>query len=340
MPIILTKELIEKKVSQETLISTYYGVPMQKSLFKAKHRVDRHATVGYYRNAKGRIIVKDFGSDYCGDWIFVVMHKFCCSYEKALMIAANDFGIQKFNELPQTPIKESKIVLDEKKEAIIQVEIRPFQQYELEWWEKYGISEKTLKKFNVFSCKNVFLNGNLFHIETKNQLIFGYYGGIKKGVEKWKIYMPTKRIMKWISNKDKTTLQGASNLPRKGGDFVCITKSLKDVMLLHEFGIPAIAPNSENLFLSEEQLDKLKAKFSHIIVFFDNDLAGLTSMRKIKDQYPELRYLFIPRKYGAKDISDFYKKYGKEKTQQLIDETKQYLWPTEIETKETDMKDK
>lgn len=111
-------------------------------------------------------------------------------------------------------------------------------------------------------------------------------------------------------------------------------------MLLHEFGIPAIAPNSENLFLSEEQLDKLKAKFSHIIVFFDNDLAGLTSMRKIKDQYPELRYLFIPRKYGAKDISDFYKKYGKEKTQQLIDETKQYLWPTEIETKETDMKDK
>lgn len=112
------------------------------------------------------------------------------------MIAANDFGIQKFNELPQTPIKESKIVLDEKKEAIIQVEIRPFQQYELEWWEKYGISEKTLKKFNVFSCKNVFLNGNLFHIETKNQLIFGYYGGIKKGVEKWKIYMPTKRIMK------------------------------------------------------------------------------------------------------------------------------------------------
>ena len=184
MPIILTKELIEKKVSQETLISTYYGVPMQKGLFKAKHRVDHHATVGYYRNKSGRVLVKDFGSDYCGDWIYVVMNKFNCSYEKALMIAANDFGIQKYNELPKNPIKESQITLEEKKEAIIQVEIRPFQQYELDWWAKFGITEKTLKKFKVFSCKNVFLNGNLFHLETKNQLVFGYYGGIKNGVEK------------------------------------------------------------------------------------------------------------------------------------------------------------
>ena len=49
------------------------------------------------------------------------------------MIAANDFGIQKYNELPKNSVKESKVVLDEKKEAIIRVEIRPFQQYELDW---------------------------------------------------------------------------------------------------------------------------------------------------------------------------------------------------------------
>lgn len=324
MPIILTKELIEKKVSQETLISTYYGVPMQKSLFKAKHRVDHHATVGYYRNKSGRILVKDFGSDYCGDWIYVVMNKFNCSYEKALMIAANDFGIQKYNELPKNPIKESKIILEEKKEAIIQVEIRPFQQYELDWWAKFGITEKTLNKFRVFSCKNIFLNGNLFHLGTKNQLVFGYYGGIKNGVEKWKIYFPTRRKFRFLSNKDASTLQGAINLPKKGGELLCITKSLKDTMLLYELGIPAIAPNSENIFLSDEQLEKLKTKFSKIFVFYDSDLPGISAMAKIAKQHPELYYLFIPRKYGAKDISDFYKKYGKDKTVQLINETKEY----------------
>lgn len=83
------------------------------------------------------------------------MNKFNCSYEKALMIAANDFGIQKYEELPKTPIKESDIVLEEKQSAIIKVEVRDFQQYELDWWNKFGITEKTLKKFRVFSCKNI-----------------------------------------------------------------------------------------------------------------------------------------------------------------------------------------
>ncbi len=324
IPIILTKELIEKRVPQETLISTYYGVPMQKGLFKAKHRIDHHKTVNYYRNKQGRIVVKDFGSDYCGDWIYVVMNKFNCSYEKALMIAANDFGIQKYEELPKNPIKESDIVLEEKQSAIIKVEIRDFQQYELDWWNKFGITEKTLKKFRVFSCKNIWLNGNLFHLETPNQLVFGYYGGIKNGVEQWKIYYPNRRVMKWISNKDASTLQGAVNLPKQGADYLLVTKSLKDVMLLYELGIPAIAPNSENLFLSEEQLAKVKSKFKKIGVLYDNDIAGLCGLKKIRKQYPELIYLFIPKKYGAKDISDFYKKYGKDKTVKLIEEAKKY----------------
>lgn len=66
-PIKITKELIESKVSQETLMSTYYGVPIKKGLFKAKNRVDHKPTVAYYKNPKGKIIVKDFGSDYTGD---------------------------------------------------------------------------------------------------------------------------------------------------------------------------------------------------------------------------------------------------------------------------------
>lgn len=318
MPIILTKELIEKKVSQETLISNYYGVPMQKGLFKAKHRVDRHATVGYYKTKSGKIIVKDFGSNYCGDWIYVVMNKFNCSYEKALMIAANDFGIQKYNELPKNPVKESKVVLDEKKEAIIRVEIRPFQQYELDWWAKFGITEKTLKKFRVFSCKNVFLNDNLFHLETPNQLVFGYYGGIKNGVEKWKIYFPGNRKLKFISNKDSSTLQGAINLPRKGGDLVIVQKSLKDVMLLYEFGISSVAPNSENVFLSDEQLMKLKSKFKRIIVWFDNDAPGKAYLEKIKKDHPELDCFYIPGDFKEKDFSDFYKKYGKDEAMKFL----------------------
>ena len=59
-------------------------------------------------------------------------------------------------------------------------------------------------------------------------------------------------------------------------------------MLLYEFGIPAVAPNSENQFVTESQLEKIKSKFKTILVFYDNDLAGIQGMCRIKKIHPEL----------------------------------------------------
>ena len=44
-------------------------------------------------------------------------------------------------------------------------------------------------------------------------------------------------------------------------------------------------------------------------------------MNKIKKQYKDLIYQWIPRKYDAKDISDFYKKWGRYKTKEFIKES-------------------
>ena len=118
-------------------------------------------------------------------------------------------------------------------------------------------------------------------------------------------------------------------------------------MTLYSLGITAIAPNSENLFITEAQYAKLKTKFKHIILFYDNDAPGIQCMRKIKKMYPELIATFIPRKYEAKDISDFRKKYGKEKTLKLIEQAKEryFKWVekdqvpiTEIEASEQNKK--
>lgn len=63
------------------------------------------------------------------------MEKFQCSFVKALQIIANDFGIIHNKNLvvnePKLQYTGSK--LEEQKSAIIQVEIRDFQQYELDW---------------------------------------------------------------------------------------------------------------------------------------------------------------------------------------------------------------
>lgn len=327
-PLRVTKELILSKVSEEQLMEHYLGIPVKKGLFKSPLRQDNNPTCAFYRNKSGDLIFKDFSGAFCGNFISVVMEKFQCSFPKALQIIGNDFGIiNNKNLVVNTP----KLVytgnkFEEHKSAIIQVEIRDFQEYELYWWKSFGISKETLKRFNVFSCKNIFLNGNLFHLESSNQHIYGYFGGIKNGVEQWRIYFPGKKKYKFLSNWSSNQIQGAQQLPKDGGEYLVITKSLKDCMTLYGFGITAIAPNSENLFITENQYSKLKEKFKNILVVYDNDLAGIEGLKRIKKVFPEIKVAFIPFKYNAKDISDFYKKYGKDKTQELINSAKQYYF--------------
>ena len=122
-------------------------------------------------------------------------------------------------------------------------------------------------------------------------------------------------------NCDKTLLQGYSQLPRNG-DILVITKSLKDVMLFYELGINSIAPNSETMFLTSKVYLELNKRFDDIYILFDNDYQGITSMNKFRKQFKaegiDLKCAWIPRKYGAKDISDLYLKVGKERLIELI----------------------
>ena len=310
---------ILSKITEESIFE-HYGVPIKKGLFCSKLRPDKNPTVALYRNKSGHLIMKDFGSDFCGDCFSYVSALFNCSFHDALLIIANDFELLQVPKLTKNKqkLEYSGKTFTEHKSAIIQVEIRNFQKYELDWWKTYGISEETLKKFKVYSCKNVFLNGELFHLESARQRVFGYYGGIKDGIECWKIYFPGRKRYKFIGNWKSTQLQGAHMLPKNGGKYLVITKSMKDVMCFYEFGIPAIAPNSETLFITENQYQKLLTKFKHILVIYDCDVAGLEGLRKIRKSHPELKVTFIPRKFEAKDFSDFCKKYGKEEAKNLI----------------------
>ena len=323
--------MILNKVSEEQLMEHYLGVPIKKGLFRSPLRDDKNPTCAFYRNKRGDLIMKDFGSSFCGNFISVVMTKFQCSYAQALQIIGNDFGIIHKNfkvNKPELAYTGNK--MDESSQAIIRVEIREFAPYELAWWKSFGISKETLKKFNVYSCKNIWLNDHLFHLESSNQHIYGYYGGKTDGVERWRIYYPQRKKYRFLSNWSSLQIQGMKQLPETG-DILVITKSMKDLMLFYELGVTAIAPNSENIFITENQYNRLKERFKNIIVFYDNDLPGIQGLQRIKHQYPDIKVAFIPRKYNAKDISDFYKTYGKEETQKLIKQAKEFYFGKEKE---------
>lgn len=323
----LTQEELLKHNSEETYMEHYLGIPVKKGLFKSPLRKDNTPTCSFYRDKAGRLIFKDFRGDFYGNFVEVVKFKYNVSYHKALAIIANDFGILLNPELEKhkSCIKEyTNNVLKPSEESIIKVKVKDFTKEELDWWGSFGIGLTTLKKFFVFSCEIVFLNDQIYSYSTPTNFNFGYFYPSRDSKKQfWRIYYPQNKKYRFISNWNKTMIQGFHMIP-KSGEFLVITKSMKDVMLCYELGIPAIAPNSENLFITEAQWDNIVIKFRKIFLLYDTDLAGVSNSKRIKKKFPKIQVLLIPRKYKAKDLTDLYKKLGTEKMLNLVEEAKQY----------------
>lgn len=315
----ITKELILSRFSEEQLMEYYLRIPIKKGLFRSPLRKDKRPTCSLYRNNLGTLIFKDFATGQYLDIFSVVQEMFRCNYPEALRIIANDMGIVKDKTLHKNPgkINNNPIKIKDKEISKIQVEVQEFTPLELKWWAKFGITRDILRHFDVYSCKYVFLNGDLLAQSQQHCPIFGYYGKKYQGIELWRCYFPKRTSFRFINNWPKQKIQGYDQLP-KSGKLLVITKSLKDTMCLYSCGITACAPNSENLFISDSVLQDLKNRFENIVVFYDNDKSGMYNMAKIRESHPELHYVCIPKEYGSKDISDFYRDHGRKETLNLI----------------------
>jgi hypothetical protein len=301
----------------------YLGVPVKKGLFRSPLRSDNHNTCSFFRGRSGNLYFKDFATGQCLTFEGVVMEKYHCTYPNALKIIAKDFGYIQSSEVKRQEIKIQP-KFEGEKETFIQVEIKDFSESELKWWNSFGVTKQTLDKYKVYSIKTVFLNGNIYAQSTQHSPIYGYYFGKKENIEQWRIYMPKRKEFRFIGNVSTKTIQGYKQLP-DNGKLLVITKSMKDTMLLSSLGIPAVAPNSETQFVSEKLLDEFRERFKNIVLLYDSDLTGVRFMNKIRKQYRDLIVCMIPRKYEAKDISDFYQKYGRSKTISLIKESINYI---------------
>jgi hypothetical protein len=297
----------------------YTGLDVSsKKLMLSPFRVDNHFTVSFYKSKSDILYLHDFATNEHINCFQAVMKKFGVNFYEALDIIAKDFGlIEGNNDLKVRPLNIQP--LKETESSRIQVQIKNYSNKELEWWKQFGISVKTLKKFHVFSIEHVFLNGELKFTSSEQCPIYGYYfGKDKNGIEKWKIYFPLKTEYRFLNNLSKKVLQGYHQLP-KTGELLVITKSMKDLMAMYEFGISAVSPNSETLFVDDKKLEEFKQRFKHILVIYDQDRPGKHNMWLIRKQHPELNYYFLPW-YLSKDFTDSIKMVGVENMKDYVNE--------------------
>ena len=186
-----------------------------------------------------------------------------------------------------------------------------------DYFYSYHIPKSTLEHFDVKEITSIYVNGSLDARSTKQNPIFGY--PYPSG--RMRVYRPTRPSdVKWGGNANGEDVSGIPQLKKRG--VICfITSSTKDAMVLHQHGFSAISFNSETFGVRGDTakifasvLSLLKLKFRYVVLFLDNDTAGITSANQLGIKY-NLKSIVTEE---VKDISDYQKRYGVRKTSKKL----------------------
>jgi hypothetical protein len=318
----LTKEYILNHLTQEQIMEHYLGVPITfNRKICSPLRRDNNPTCGFRYAPSGDLYFRDFSGHFAGNAFNVVEYIYGCNFNEALEIIAKDFKLRDGeSRVERVEYNYDMIRESQKRNTEIHIRIRPFNSLDKDYWSSFGISKATLQHFGVYACEAVWLNGKMVYRYTKDDPAYAYR--FDEGV--YKIYYPTRNKMRFMCNTN--VMQGQQQL-NDTGNFVVLTKSMKDVMCLYEFGIPAVAPQSESAYPDEDIIDMLKDKFKKVYTFYDFDYAGIKMASEISRRY-NIEPIFLTNgrfgtiDYGAKDWSDFVRKHGKDYAIMLVESFK------------------
>ena len=213
-------------------------------------------------------------------------------------------------------IKPKQVKLITRKEASelskVQVAIRPWQDYDLEYWGSYGITKKWLRWAEVYPISHKIITKKDRETGKTSKFIFpadklAYcYVERKEGNLSLKIYQPfNKKGFKWCSKMDSSVISLWTKIPTYG-DRVIICSSVKDALCIsNNLHIPAIAPQGEGYNISQTACNELKRRFKQVFIAFDTDSPGISDAKKLSQQtgFPYI----VPDLKGEKDFSDYYK---------------------------------
>ena len=291
---------------------------------------DHKASCNIYFDAKQQCYrMKDFGNDfYSGDcfWFAAMMLGLDVRTEfpKVLASIIRDLQLDLSIDDKQTPaphpMRKYKNRHNEKEEnqGMIKTDNdkkwykcyeQVFQASELSYWLKYGITTKTLQRYNVKSLvryEALSNQGKTYTLlSSQDEPMFCYMMG-----NFVKVYRPFSKLrFVYGGEKREDYIFGFEQLPNKG-DMLFITGGEKDVLSLSAHHFHAICFNSETATIPENVIESLLLRFWHIIILYDTDETGVREAQRQVDllsQYNVLT-LLLPLQgiKREKDISDFF----------------------------------
>jgi hypothetical protein len=227
---------------------------------------------------------KDFSSGFQGDQIELVKCLF--NYDtrfKAVNRILDDYQeYLKYN----APAERGPIQFHDKFK-VVDFQMRHWNSQDSKFWMSFRISSAILERYNVvplefFTMEKTEVDGSITSYKFARPYVYGYF---RQDGELYKIYMPKVPEKKFIKIQNYT--QGMDQL-QYDSKYLLIVSSLKDLMSFKKLGIgniECIAPDSENTMIGESVINKLREKYSKIIVLFDNDEPGIKAAQRYQDKY-------------------------------------------------------
>lgn len=323
----LTPEKLFEKVSHYEIFFKYCNnwkyvdYKVNNKLFPSEFRDDdSHGSAVIKVSKAGSMYYVDYGENIPLKPINFVMRKFGLDFLSALRKIFSDFGIsnyedsdiskydnkyvKKHNLLDRTPYTPDYIP-NTKHTTIIKKKRRNWTAKDISYWMQYGWTFSMLDEARIEPISKYWVNSTKFNTFAEPSYSFEYYKS--EGIFRRKLYFPYRSgKYRFLSNVDTTVIQGWHMLP-KSGDTLFITKALKDIGPFKRLNYNAIASNTETSFIPKSVVNKLKKRYKRLIIWFDNDSAGVTNAIKYSEMY-DLEYIVNPEN-TAKDPSDFVKKY-------------------------------
>lgn len=311
----VTYDNVLKLVSDYDIFNYYMPEFEIGSSFSSPLRKDDTPSFTVFQSKKDNtLLYHDFATGESGDCFKFVSKLFHTDRNGSFKQVILDFGLEEHffdidTSIASREEKKRLITGLKPKEKVfkkIRITVKGWDLYDIEFWAKFGIGFPTLKKFNVYTIQNVFVNEYVFPCRKYS---YAFIEG-KDDTITYKIYQPYSHKFKWLSNHPNGVHQGYKQLPGSG-ELLIITKSLKDVMSLHDVAnIPAIGVQCETSFIKPSVMEEYKRRFDRVVVLFDNDATGIEFAKKYSEKY-NTPHIILPNLH-TKDFSDLVARVGKQ----------------------------
>jgi hypothetical protein len=295
---------ILQRINEGEIASYYLGIKKIPCLIKSPLRVDNKPSFSLYSPDGKKVNYIDFSTNERGSLLSLLAKLWGIDKQSVIERISNTIEDAEGCLVKKSRKNSMKKIFN--KTSIVECKIRKWEDYDIKYWESYGISLKWLKYADVYPISHkIVTKGNETYVFPADKYAYAFVER-KDGNTTLKIYQPFNKEFKWLSKHNSSVISLWTKVPKEH-PIIAICSSLKDALCLwSNTGIPAVAVQGEGYTISKTAIKELKKRFKYVCICFDNDKPGIKDAKSLSKKTGFINVVLSKFK-GGKDISDYFK---------------------------------